>query len=166
MLPNSLIKPWSAAWKAGLFLFGAFVVVLSCFIATGGVSFFLSRYLPTDGRLIERFHKHRAACEDIACFEQHSCSLSREALELSRHEIGARFGIISRPRYVRFDVAASGFLGKGRCKGYAWVQDASDLPAGAIVRDLDAFDEAHGATKAEAYRHLEGSWYLILTIDR
>lgn len=123
---------------------------------------------PGDAVMVEHFHKHREAFEAAAMLAKDSAmDVESESAGLPDPLTGAlrSAGLtgVSQSAYppafagVRFWYWSYG-LTDGTAKFYVY---ASPHPPAPLVGDLDAFyDAADSSKRWEAYRHIEGPWYL------
>jgi hypothetical protein len=136
---------------------------------------------PSDAEIIARFRVNRAQIEQLMTMmrsdrvltrvddnwtdpaDPTTVGISHERIAEYRrilNTIGFRRGFYYDPQSgrVTFIAWAVGFAGSGASKSLMYLP--RDPPPSPLVADLDAYERPPGQQYVQAYRHIEGPWYL------
>lgn len=158
--------------------------------------FGLLRPMPADKEMIEAFHQHKTAFDELLQMVQHDSDFKEYEPNSLAHpqtprgiteERLARYRALFEEAGLEEDAGLNGgfrqtddrieliaakrgaFLrpGFGSIKGYVWFKKPSELSRKELVDDLDIFKESiKSGDMGTAYRHLDGNWYLSMTVEK
>lgn len=132
----------------------------------------LRSYLPSDGEMIAYFHAHRDGFEALVAAMQLLPEMTTIAVDFERGNPSAESVATIRPLLreaqvysadkggpgtVTIAYAAYGMLDEGWYKEYRW---GPNPRADELTDDLDQAASDIGHRNGQAYRHIEGDWYL------